>query len=581
MKGYIRKSFKRELLCGFLVAAVVPLILTSSLLIRLFQMRLESEDTKRDLQQVEKIEAALRTQVEEFDTVTKRLGTDKKLLEGMKLIASETSKTISREKGGQDGVTLEAGSQIYARLYALTEGIRDQAQFDIYTDTGQCICSTGAGTIHGKLPVYWGILRAAAAEPDKMVLHQELQSAEDADTLLKAAKLIQNEEGGLMGYVVISLREEHFEKILGGLYGSQDGVCILNQFWNPIYCTGTAEKAEIAQVLRYQLLLGEQLSTSYQNSNVYINEIGSTGLFVVCLRPQTLAAGTIKTMYRVMFVMTLVSMALCIAVAYGLSNNLTRPVRLLTDAMKGVQKGRLDTRVETDRQDELGQLARHFNTMTVELAGHIERQVSQQRELNETSIAMMQSQLNHFLYNTLDTTMKWAAKANGVEELATMATKLAKILRTSISGEPFISLKEELNLVDSYIRIQQIRFSGSFHYKADVPEDLLNCTVPKLILQPIVENALLHGLEGREDGHILVTARRSDQELQIEVWDNGRGISPEKLQELNTRSEKKPQGHIGFYNVDTILRLHYGDQYGLHATQPQQGGTRITIRLPI
>lgn len=564
MKGCIRKSFKRELLCGFLVAAVLPLILSSVFLIQLFRIRLEKEDTRRDLVQAEKAEKALKTQFEKFEAVTDLFCKDEKLLAEMERLETES----------------EAGSAVYARLYALTEGLRDEAQFDIYGDNGQCICSTGTGVVHDELPVYWGILRAAAAEPGKMVLRQELKDTEDPYTLLRAARMIQNEEGRLVGYMVISLREEHFEKILSGLYGSQDGICILNQFWNPVYCTGTAEKAEIVKVLRYQLLVGEQLSTSYQNSNVYLAEIGDTGLISVCLRPKTLAEGTIRTMYRVMLVMTVVSMALCIAVALALSNNLTRPVRLLTDAMKQVQKGKLDTRIETERQDELGQLARHFNTMTVELAGHIERQVGQQRELNETNIAMMQSQLNpHFLYNTLDT-MKWVAKANGVEELAVMATKLARILRTSISGGPFILLKEELDLADSYVRIQEIRLLGKFCYEKKVPEELLTCTVPKLIIQPIVENALLHGLEGREDGHILVTAYRDGQDLKIEVQDDGCGISPEKLEELNSRNDRKPKGHIGFYNVDTILRLNYGEQYGLNISQPQEGGTIVTIHLP-
>ncbi len=564
MIRYIRKSFKRELSFGFLVTAILPLILTSGLLIETFKLKLEADDAKKVSAQTDEIGAAVQAQFEKFESVSGLLCEDEKLIALMK-------KQDFSDK-----------NEIYVRLYVLTEGMRDEAQFDIYSDTGECVCSTGAGLVHEKLLPYWGILRTAATHPGKVVIRR--REDENPRTLLRVAQSIRDEDGNPMGYVVIGLREEHFDKILNGLTGNLDGICILDEFWKIVYSTGDGEVTKIAQVLRYQLLLGEQLSTSYHNSSVSAGAIGSTGLTAVCLRPKTLAEGTIKTMYRVMFAMTLASMGLCIVVAIVMSRNLTRPVWQLTRAMQKVQEGGLDTRIETDREDELGLLARRFNDMTVELSEHVERQIRQQRELNETNIAMMQSQLNpHFLYNTLDT-MKWVAKANGVGELAMMATKLARILRTGISGEPFITLQEELALVDSYVRIQEVRFSGRFFYQEDVPEELRTCMVPKLTIQPIVENALLHGLTNREDGHIKVTVRQVEQELQIQVQDDGCGISLEKMEELNDRKQmgqKKPKGHLGFHNVDTILRLNYGEEYGLHVSRREEGGTLVLMKLPV
>ena len=563
MIRYIRKSFKRELSFGFLITAILPLLMTSGLLIQSFKIKLEADDVRKASAQLEDVGAAVQAQFKKFESVSELLCQDVKLISLM------------------DNIESADKNEVYVRLYVLTEGMRDEAQFDIYSDTGECVCSTGAGVAHEKLLSYWGILRTATARPGKMVLQQV--EDENARVLLRAARSILDEEGNPMGYVVISLKKEHFDTMLNGLTGSLDGICILDEFWKTVYSTGVGEVEEIAQVLRYQLLLDEQLSTSYHNSSVSAAAIGSTGLSAVCLRPRTLAEGTIKTMYRVMLAMTLASAGLCIIVAVVMSRNLTRPVRQLTGAMQKVQEGSLDARIETDREDELGMLARHFNHMTVELSEHMERQMRQQRELNETNIAMMQSQLNpHFLYNTLDT-MKWVAKANGVDELAIMATKLARILRTSISGEPFITLQEELALVDSYVRIQEIRFSGRFFYQEDVPEELKLCMVPKLMIQPIVENALLHGLENREDGHITVTVRQVEQELLIQVQDDGCGISPEKMEELNDRNHmgKKNGGHLGFYNVDTILRLNYGEEYGLHVSGREEGGTLVTMRLPV
>ena len=210
----------------------------------------------------------------------------------------------------------------------------------------------------------------------------------------------------------------------------------------------------------------------------------------------------------------------------------------------------------------------------------MEKQVSQQKQINEIQVAMMQAQLNpHFLYNTLDT-MKWVAKANHIPEIATLASKLAKILRTSISQVQFITLKEEMELVESYAEIQKIRFNGKFCFEYELPEEVKKCRVPKLIVQPIVENAVIHGLADCDEGHIDVKAYEQGGQLHIEVSDDGCGINREVMDHLNSRNREQLTGHLGFYNVDTIIRLHYGDEYGVQVETPEWGGTKVTIVIP-
>ena len=193
---------------------------------------------------------------------------------------------------------------------------------------------------------------------------------------------------------------------------------------------------------------------------------------------------------------------------------------------------------------------------------------------------MMQAQLNpHFLYNTLDT-IKWVAKANHVPEQVTLASGLAKILRTSISEGKFIPLSEELKLVECYADIQKIRFNGNFTFDLEVPMELEDWIVPKLIVQPIVENAIIHGLAGREGGHVFLNAYEKEKQLCIEVTDDGCGMDAQIIEQLNTRDRDNLRGHIGFYNVDTIIRLYYGEGYGLHAELLPNGGTKVTMVLP-
>ncbi len=562
MKDYIRKSFKRKLLACFLVVALLPLILSGAFLVQMFKVKLARDYQKLVLEQAQQIDSRLTSLFESFDHVTQSLSTDPQVSQAL----DPTGKIIR--------------SEVYTRLYEEAADLRQCGHVELYSADGICQYSTGAGMYHAILPTYWGILKLASTHPGELIIRRQKEYTGDTGILLRAARAITDAHDNCIGFVVISMRPEHFETILKGTYGSQDGICILNSFWEPVYSTGSAQQDNIASILRKRLLDGEPLHSPWLNNSIYMSEIEDTGLILVLLRPVILTEDTTRSLYMVIALMALASLALCALVAARMSSSLFRPVRKLNQAMLELQEGNLETRINTHRQDELGQLADSFNTMAKELTGYMEKQVSQQKQLNDVQIAMMQAQLNpHFLYNTLDT-MKWVAKANHIPELATLASKLAKILRTSISKEPFITLREEMDLVSSYVEIQRIRFNEKFLFSYQLPETLMHCKIPKLIVQPIVENAIIHGLSECESGTIRVSARRINGRLQIEVQDDGRGIDPLQMEALNRRDWNKISGHIGLYNVDTIIRLHYGEEYGLCVSRPQEGGTRVTIELP-
>lgn len=559
---FIKKSFKRELLASFLAVALLPLIISSAFLVQLFKIKLANDNQKKDMEQAQQIDGKLTALFDDFHVVAENLAADEEI----------------RIALGQEGG--KSRSEVYSQLYGETIGLRERAQVELYSEDGVCQYSTGTGMFHTVLPPYWGILKVSAAHPDELVIRREKEYTGDTNILLRAARAIQDEADNCIGFVVISMKAEHFETVLKGAYSSQDGICILNSFWETVYSAGAAEREDIGAVLRRRLLDGDPLSKPYRNHSIYITQLGETGLASVFLRPEIFTEDTTRSLYSVILIMALASLLLCVAVAARMSNHLSWPIRVLNHAMLKLQEGNLETRITSQRSDEFGQLSDSFNTMAKELTGYMEKQVSQQKELNDVQIAMMQAQLNpHFLYNTLDT-MKWVAKANHIPELATLAAKLAKILRTSISNAPFITLKEELELVGSYMEIQRIRFNGRFCFRCELPEELSGCMVPKLIVQPIVENAVIHGLAESGEGNIRVQVSRKENRLYIEVRDDGCGIDPERAEQLNNREWDKTNGHIGLYNVDTIIRLHYGEEYGLHVDRPDEGGTCVTITLP-
>lgn len=559
MKEKIKISFKRELLAGFLTVAVLPLVVSCLFLIQMFQVKADSDYRKVNMEQVHIVNSAF-------------LEFWKKIEDAESSLASSWMVQMAMA-GKAEG----RKSEVYHILYEKTSELRELARFDLYSRDGACLYSTGTGMYQKKLPVYWGILKVSGAHGDDLIVQKDHE-----DMSLMAARGIPGEDGVPIGFVVASLTEENLNQVFQGLLGSQDGLCILNEFYEPVYSAGTAAGGEIAQTLRAGRMEGKEALSSWKDSEVFVASLGDTGLTSVLLRPEIFTGGLTGSMYSVLFLMTAFSFLLCLFVASRLSSHLSQPILLLNRAMEKVKKGNLDTRVQMERADEFGQLAASFDAMTAQLDQYMKEQVAQQKKLNEVQIAMMQAQLNpHFLYNTLDT-MKWVAKANHIPEIATLSAKLAKILRTSISSPQMITLKEEMELVDSYAEIQKIRFGGRFTFTSELPQELSGTFVPKLMIQPIVENAMIHGLADCDNGTIHVKIHRLEAQgiLCIEVTDNGCGISDEVLKCLNSREREKLSGHIGFYNVDMVIRLHYGDGYGLQAERRQEGGTCVRILLP-
>lgn len=558
----ITKSYKRELIVCFAVVALLPMVISSSFLVQILKTTVTRNYEKRVSAQIDTVEDAMVTLFDEYQTVTDEILRHTLITEGIE-------ETDSWQK-----------NRIYTELYEMTEEIRGVAEIQLYDTKGICRYSTGSVKEGESLPLYWGILKVAGAHSDQMIIRNASEYDTSKEALLQVVRSLRNEEDELLGYIVIDMTEEHFEKVLSKSYDASNSIVVLDSFWEEVYSTRTAKEEAVAETLRLRRMSGENLKQADDEISFYISPLAETGLYIVIGRTPIFTAETTATMFSVILMVAFFSLLLCLGLAEKLSSGLTKPLKQLTTAMHEVESGNLEERIEIDRQDELGELSENFNTMARELKEYMELQVRHQQELNDANIAMMQAQLNpHFLYNTLDT-IKWVAKANHVPEQVTLASGLAKILRTSISEGKFILFSEELKLVECYADIQRIRFNGNFTFDMEVPMELEDCIVPKLIVQPIVENAIIHGLAGREDGHVFLNAYEKENCLHIEVTDDGCGMEAEIIEQLNTHDRNNLKGHIGFYNVDTIIRLYYGEGYGLHAELLQGGGTRVSIVLP-
>jgi two-component system sensor histidine kinase YesM len=256
----------------------------------------------------------------------------------------------------------------------------------------------------------------------------------------------------------------------------------------------------------------------------------------------------------------------------------------LSNITNQVARGDLSVRSNIKNGVEVKVLSDSLNIMIEKLSNLIETVKEEQTLLREAELKCLQEQINpHFLYNTLDTIM-WLAESSKHNEVVEMVEYLSQYFRTSLSkGNDRISLQEEILHVRSYLQIQQIRYEDIMQYEIDIPEELYEICIPKITLQPIVENALYHGIKNkRGKGRITIEGRRDSDNIIITVTDNGLGMTEVRLNQVmdGLKLGNKKGDCYGLFNVNERIRLHDGEDYGISIRSKYSEGTQVDICIP-
>jgi len=569
MIHWFRSSFRRRLLAAFVAVSLIPLLLCSVMMLRVFTRQQE----EREIDEAR----------EYLDTVTGNIGAlHRGLEEAGKHLNDDPLIAIALQGGTVSSVSVNN------ILYEASEKVRNFACCDLFDAEGKLRYSTRSTAHAEPLPVKRGILKLAA-KTDGLVYSVTEDVTDTGDPLLLAAARVRKRDGETAGYFVAEMYQEDFRNMLSGKYGAQNELILVSRFWRPVYCARPALAAELTPLLREAVVRGTRPDGLPDGLAYSASQEENSGIYAILQRPQMFTADTIRRFRTISILALLLGSVTALILSLVLGNQLFRPVERLRNAMSRVTLDNLDVQVETG-DDELGELAGRFNHMTAALtrnrAALMENQarlVQNQKDLNEAQIRMLQAQLNpHFLCNTLDT-MKWMGKIRGSEEIAVMSTDLADILRFAISPQEFVTLDAETRILDRYIEIQRIRQSGALSFRLEIPEELEDCLVPKMMLQPLVENAVLHGLDGGEPGAITVRAEEVESSfLKLSVTDSGRGIPEEMTGPYVPPEGEAARHHLGLYNVDTILKKNYGEEFGLRLDNlPDGKGAVVTAVLPL
>ncbi|MCH4889392.1 sensor histidine kinase [Acidaminobacter sp. JC074] len=389
-----------------------------------------------------------------------------------------------------------------------------------------------------------------------------------------------------MGYMIMSVPESYFSNVLDGLDSINDGILVyvINKdgvilssnktekigsiFDNEKAIAGVIEDKQVA------FSVNEDNRTYYVTSDL----IEETEYYLVCLIPNSYLSEETSRLGLLILIFVVIAILAAILVAFILTRAIFKPINQLVDVMKNTKGGNdLTPNIEYQKRDEIGYLISNFNEMLHRIQSLITKLEVEEREKREAELSMLQAQINpHFLFNVLNS-LKWTAKMSQSYSVADGLDALSNLLRDTITNKnEYVSLREEIKNIENYIVIQQMRYGDNFYLINNLSEEMNETEIPKLLLQPIVENSIIHGFENIDyDGKITIDGFLEDGILTLRIADNGKGLIDKQV----NRMPSKKLTSIGLSNVEERIKLHFGQEYGLELLF-EDGFTVVTLCLP-
>jgi two-component system sensor histidine kinase YesM len=339
----------------------------------------------------------------------------------------------------------------------------------------------------------------------------------------------------------------------------------------------------IAGIMADKKLTYSSFKEKVNNVNLFVSsyKIEQLGWTIISLSPVEELYIELTIIKKLVYSIIIVFSILGIMIALLLSNSVVYPIRKLVKSMSHVETGNFNIKLDYKRKDEFSYLIDKYNEMLYKIEDLVSKLYITEVNKKDAELKALQAQINpHFLYNTLDS-INWMALSNQVPEISKMVTSLSDFFRYSLSkGKSIITLEEEFHQVKSYLAIQEIRFDEKITFDISYPESVKDCVSVKLILQPIVENAIIHGIEKTGDkGYIRIFATESDGTIEISVQDNGVGADVGRLNALLEQAEENKKSY-GIWNVNQRIKQYFGESYGLKFYDNEGPGITVKVTIP-
>jgi two-component system sensor histidine kinase YesM len=445
------------------------------------------------------------------------------------------------------------------------------------------------------------IVKNMDSEKVKGLWGQTLWIKGDSGEVYMERAVFDPENTEYLGIIVVGVSSDYLRSLYANINKVSAGRIVLLDGQNNIMVADDQLSENITEFLKKGLLKDTSsfnAAYKYEGSD-YISNVRPSGngkwkiLNIITVKELTKSSNTLKFW---IFVTCIVSVLIAMAVAVFISKRITEKIRLLIKNIKIIAQGNFNTRIQLESQDEIGVLAAEFNSMAENINNLIQTVYSEQLLKKNAEFKALQSEYNalqaqinpHFLYNTLET-ISSMAKLKNEPEISMIVYLLADLLRETISEKKsIIFLEQELSYIRNYLEIQKRTYGQKMDFEYDIDEEALVCKVPKFILQPVVENAIVHGLQQKPGkGLILINGFIKDNRLIIEIIDNGIGMKDEEVAAIldygddTGKDGDNRHTRIGVRSVDKRIKILYGSEYGLKIFSKPGEGTKIEITLPI
>ena len=404
--------------------------------------------------------------------------------------------------------------------------------------------------------------------------------------VISFSKAVVDSSGEILGVLLLDLNYEEIDGICTDVdLGDRGYIYILDRnqdiLWHPrqdmIYANLADELPEAEGPLSWR-------EEAYPSDRVLEITLQSdvTGWSIVGVAYLEELQENPYQMYAMYISVAVLTIAVAILLAIVLTRTITKPIYHLSDVMKQVEQGDFSVRSNVVGKNEVAQLSKNVNHMIVHTRDLMGQLVQEEEQKRQREWMILQAQIKpHFIYNTLESVI-WMCRSGQTEEAAEMTSALAVLLRRSIgSAREIITVEEEINHIESYLVIQKMRYKEKLAYNLDIDPETLSCHIPRLIVQPLVENAIYHGIKIKEKGgFVSITTMADENGLLITVEDDGVGMTEEKIGQLFTDAARTGGG-IGVRNVNDRIKTYLGDQYGLTFYSEPDKGTTAMLRLPM
>jgi two-component system, sensor histidine kinase YesM len=557
-----RKFFKKEIRKTFFVYALIPTILLSFLFYNIllaYSSRLIRE--RND----ENNKAVSETLDSEIQLYRNEIG---------KISESAAIRNIFRDGSGK--------TPLYEILYRFANERVIKTYFNIIDINGKVLITNSWGNTRdsSRNLTETGMLRKLTGNPDEIsIIVNRADLKYSTSKVLSIGKALIDENSHITGFFLFDLYEDDIKTALQWNMG--DLLVITDSFNNAII---SSNNAVVDIMEKFSPIEYESRYTMIGKTRFFVNKRAvADGNIIVNSLSSMAFIDRLYTTGMAMMAGIFLIMGTCIFfISRRFAESKGKSLDELLNAIKKVQEGNLDTFVDIKTNDEFEMLGSYYNEMIIKLKELIRLNFEQTRQNKISELQQLEAQFNpHFLFNTLE--MIRYLITEDPQAASKTIVNMAHLLRYSIDYEKEnVVLEDDIQYIENYLHIQKMRFNNRFDYEILIDDDAIRCMVPKLIIQPLIENSIKYGFEGKEYLRITLTGIIRDNKLILKAIDNGAGIDSGKLDEIRSllKQERNTSTHIGLYNVNKRISLLYGGGYPIHISSAVCKGTEITVELP-